>query len=68
MTSAAKHTASARAYSPERVEAGLAMYERANDARRSGDHNLYVRLTEELVAFNRETATLARCSSQVEEG
>ena len=62
MTSKAGHTAG-RAFSPERIEIGLAMYELANDARRNGDHAAYVRLHNELVAFNRETAALSKATT-----
>ncbi len=32
--------------------AGIDLYERANDARRSGDHDGYNRLVRELIAYN----------------
>lgn len=36
--------------------AGQALYERANDARRNGDHETYNRLCRELAAYNTANA------------
>ena len=36
--------------------AGQALYERANDARRNGDHETYNRLCRELAAYNAAAA------------
>lgn len=39
---------------------GEKLYERANDARRKGDHENYIRLTRELITYNARRAALAK--------